>query len=221
MFVAHPDVLTPLCNIMSQYGSDKGGYAGQFKHNYTHYYHFLFARSRKKIQNVFELGVGTTNSKYANNMGEDGKPGASLYGWKDYFPNAMIYGADVDKDVLFEEARIKTFFCDQFDSRIIQDMWQNDTLKNIKFDLMIDDGCHNPIANACFFENSIHKLSKKGFYVIEDICDSYLNIWFDKIMEWKEKYPFLTFNLLPIYNIHHHDKLKANNLMVIRHMPTL
>ena len=30
-------------------------------------------------------------------MSEDGKPGASLRVWKEYFSNAEIYGADIDK----------------------------------------------------------------------------------------------------------------------------
>ena len=44
-----------------------------------------------------------------------GKPGASLRVWRDYFPNAIIYGADIDKDILFAEERIKTFYIDQLD----------------------------------------------------------------------------------------------------------
>lgn len=219
MFVAHPDVSTSLCKIMAQHGSDKGNYAGDFKHNYTQYYHFLFSRKRKQVKNVFEIGVGSINPEYANNMGSNGRPGASLYGWRDYFPNANIYGADIDKDVLFTEDRIKTFFCDQFSSSSILDMWLHDDLKDITFDLIIDDGCHHPNANACFFENSIHKLSKKGVYIIEDIADGYLHMWMEKIFEWKERYPYLTFNLLPIYNIHHHQKLRANNILIVNYMP--
>lgn len=220
MFVTHTDTLTPLCKIMCKYGSDKGGYAGDFKHNYTQYYHFLFAKKRKQIRNVFEVGIGTTNPLYENNMGNNGKPGASLFGWKEYFPNANIYGADVDKNVLFETDRIKTFFCNQFDSIIIHDMWQNVTLKDIEFDVIIDDGCHNPNANACMFENSIHKLSKKGIYIIEDISDTYLDMWFVKLLEWKDKYPHLAFHIVPIYNIYHYKKFQANNIMVIKYMPT-
>ena len=43
-------------------------------------------------------------------MNINGKPGASLRAWRDYFENALIYGADIDKNILFKENRINTFF---------------------------------------------------------------------------------------------------------------
>ena len=38
---------------------------------------------------------------------------ASIKGLKDTFTTSTIYGADVDKKILFSEERIKTFFVDQ------------------------------------------------------------------------------------------------------------
>ena len=37
--------------------------------------------------------------------------------WKEYFSNAEIYGADIDKNVLFFENRIKTYHVDQLDEK--------------------------------------------------------------------------------------------------------
>ena len=48
-----------------------------------------------------------------------------LLGPLDTFSNSQIYGADVDKDILFSEERIETFFVDQNDLetlRILQTM---------------------------------------------------------------------------------------------------
>jgi hypothetical protein len=100
-------------------------------------------------------------------MGVNGKPGASLRVWKDYFPNATIYGADIDKDVLFEEPRIKTYYVDQLDPESIGEMWSEVGIKD--FDFMIDDGLHTFEAGSTLFSNSISMLSKDGVYVIEDV----------------------------------------------------
>ena len=35
------------------------------------------------------------------NMTASGKPGASLRVWRDYFNNAQVIGADIDKRILF------------------------------------------------------------------------------------------------------------------------
>jgi len=56
-------------------------------------------------------------------MGINYKPGSSLRVWKDYFKNAEIYGADLDKTILFNnEDKIHTFYVDQLDSGSIKKM---------------------------------------------------------------------------------------------------
>ena len=72
-----------------------------------------FQMDKNNNLNIFELGLGTNNTDVAYNMGPSGRPGASLKSWKEFLPNSMIYGADIDKIVLFNEDRIKTFYCDQ------------------------------------------------------------------------------------------------------------
>ena len=47
---------------------------------------------------------------------------ASLYMWQEYFPNAEIFGADVDKRILFNEGRIKTYFVDQYSFESIKNV---------------------------------------------------------------------------------------------------
>jgi hypothetical protein len=100
-------------------------------------------------------------------MGVSGKPGASLRVWRDFFPNAMVYGADIDKDILFEEDRIKTFYIDQLDPEVIKKFW--DTVGSVNFDFMIDDGLHTFEAGSTLFIHSIDRLTNDGIYIIEDI----------------------------------------------------
>jgi len=180
-------------------------------HNYTTFYYSIFKDMREKPLRVFELGLGTNNTDIPSNMGSHGRPGASLYGWTEFFPNAQIFGADIDKGILFNSDRINTFFCDQTKPEIIKSMWDEEKLKE-DFDIIIEDGLHTFDANVCFFENSIHKLKPNGYYIIEDIVNTEINLFEDKMKEWETKYTNLSFSLLRIpSNQNKHD----NNLLVM------
>jgi hypothetical protein len=93
---------------MTRHGSDKG--KGQGWHNYTTIYSVLFGKLHDQPFLIFELGLGTNNPNFPVNMGINGRPGASLRAWRELFPRALVYGADIDRDILFEEDRIKTFY---------------------------------------------------------------------------------------------------------------
>jgi hypothetical protein len=67
------------------------------------------------LVHLLEIGLGTNNTDVVSNMGSEGVPDASLRAFRDYLPNARIYGAGIDKRILFEESRIKTYFADQTD----------------------------------------------------------------------------------------------------------
>ena len=207
------DVSTPLCEIMGNYGSDKGHKLITCSpHNYTPVYYSIFKNMRYEPLRVFELGLGSNNINIPSNMGSSGRPGASLLGWRDFFPNAKIFGADIDGDILFKSDRIKTYYCDQTNKHIIKYMWNEKELEE-NFDIIIEDGLHTFEANICFFENSIHKLKPGGFYVIEDIACDILDVFKNKIDEWKNKYPKLEFYLLKIPCYHNEYD---NNLLLVR-----
>jgi hypothetical protein len=169
-------LLNQLCD---KYGSDKGeirteGHPYPWpSHSYADFMERTFGHCRQHIRNVFECGLGTNNPSLASSMGVDGKPGASLRVWRDYFPKAKIIGADIDRDILFTEDRISTFYCDQTDSAAIAQLWDN--VQDVEFDLMIDDGLHTYAAGVSLLENSFHKLKKGGVYVIEDV--SYIDLY--------------------------------------------
>lgn len=189
---------TPLCEIMGRNKSDKGQEnIMKAKHNYTTLYHHLFQKRRYETLRIFELGIGTNNIYKQSNMGPDGRPGASLYGWAEYFPFSPIFGADIDDEILFQNHRIKTFYCDQTNSESIQKLWLEDPLKE-GFDIIIEDGLHTFNANVCFFENTIHKLNGNGYFIIEDIVEPEKHLFEKKIAEWKLNYPNCTFCLLTI-----------------------
>lgn len=189
---------TPLCEIMGRCKSDKGSINIEYSwHNYTTFYYSIFKDLREKQLRIFELGLGTNNVKMPSNMGAEGRPGASLYGWREYFPNSEIFGADIDTDILFNTDKIKTFYCDQTNPEIIKEMWNEPDLQD-NFDIIIEDGLHTFNANVCFFENSIHKLKPNGYFIIEDILNNEEELFKDKIKEWELKYKDCLFTLLKI-----------------------
>jgi hypothetical protein len=204
---------TELCLLMGKYGSDKGSEnISQSWHNYTVVYNKLFKERKNENLNIFELGLGTNNVKIPSNMSVNEKPGASLFGWREYFPNSNIYGADINKQILFKEERIKTFFCDQTNPSIINNMW-NEELKDIEFDVIVDKF----EANCCFFENSIQKLKSGGFYIIEDILNGdHFNMMKFKVLEWEKKYTDLSFLLLSITSTRNTND---NNILIIKKRP--
>ena len=131
---------TLLCKIMQNNNSDKGHLdIKKAWHNYTQMYTQLFKNFKPK--RIFELGIGTNNINIFSNMGEGGRPGASLYGWSEYFPDAKIYGADIDYECLFSTEKIKTFYCDQTNISSIEKLWKQYELLE-SFDIIIDDGAH-------------------------------------------------------------------------------
>lgn len=216
-YVFDETTATPLCEIMGRYKSDKGSITIKTSwHNYTTLYHSLFNGIRDKPLRIFELGVGTTNPSLPSSMGANGVPGASLYGWREYFPHATVFGADIDGDCLFLAERIRTFPCDQRNPDSVQSLWKNPDLKE-PLDILIDDGLHEFSANVCFFENSIHKLKSGGYYIIEDICEYNLPLFHEKLVHWKRTYTDLTFDLINIPSIVN----TKDNIVLIIHKPEL
>jgi hypothetical protein len=189
--------VTPLCFMFDEIGSDKGvGW-----HQYSRFYNELFLVAKYEDFNFFELGLGTNDTSIESNMGSGGNPGASLFIWKIFFRRANIYGADIDRKILFQEPRIRTFYCDQTNVQDISDLWHSPELEDKKFGIMIDDGLHTFEAGKIFFENSIHKLLPGGVYIIEDIADSNVGQFRVQMEEWKEKYPSIQFWLVHIESV--------------------
>jgi hypothetical protein len=162
---------TELCKIMNVQQSDKGRVG---THNYTQLYHYLFRKVRDRPLHIFEVGLGTNHLDVASNMGKEGVPGASLRGWRDFFPHSHVYGADIDQRVLFREERIATYYVDQLKPDSIIAMWE--ALGPQKMDIILDDGLHSFAANTIFLKYSFPHLKRGGFYIIEDILMTESNL---------------------------------------------
>lgn len=132
-------------------------------HTYSFIYEALFEARRKLCRRVFECGIGTVKDPGRKNI----PSGASLRVWRDYFPQAEIYGADIDPDCLFEEDRIHTGLMDQTRAESVTRCLAN--FGGEPFDLMIDDGLHTASANLALAATALPHLAPEGVYVIEDI----------------------------------------------------
>lgn len=159
---------TPLCEAMSRYGSDKGdGW-----HTYTPLYHFILQHRRDVTRRVLEIGIGSPRTM--SNPGY--MTGASIRGWVDYFPGAVICAGDIDKEAVDAVNTAvngaSAYTVDQKSTHSLVWLWKRIIRDHGEqpFDLIVDDGCHAFPENANTLVESWHMLQPKtGLYVVEDI----------------------------------------------------
>ena len=150
------------------------------------------------------MGIGSNDISIPHNIGKNGKSGASLYVWSQYFKNSIVYGGDIDKKTFINSDRIKSYYVDQNDQCSIKDMWDN--INEINFDIIIDDGHHALEPGIMFLKNSFDKLKKNGLYIIEDVHIAYLDKLVEKIKEYNPK----------IIIFDNNNNLYDNNLVVLK-----
>jgi len=131
-----------------KYGTDKIG-----KHNYLPVYFDLFKNRRNEVKKVLEIGVGE---------------GAGLRMFRDFFPNATIYGAEIDEKRIFKEERIEVF---NFDQSSVKSIYKSIDLLG-ELDLVIDDGSHYPLDQIFTCYGMMPFLKKDAVYIIEDVADT-------------------------------------------------
>jgi len=128
--------------IFSKYDTDK------ISAGYDIAYEEAFRNIRDEVRLVFEIGVNR---------------GGSVRAFKEYFPNALIVGLEINGHCYFEEDRIKIEIGDATDGDFIQKILKTHGCP----DIVVDDGSH--------FSNHIKASFKllhpytKGGYVIEDL----------------------------------------------------
>jgi hypothetical protein len=199
---------TTMCRVMTKHGSDKG----RFRHNYTTIYFEMFREFRGRPLRIFELGLGTNNPQLPSSMGVMGRPGASLRGWRELFPQALVFGADIDRDILFTDTRIQTFYCNQLDDNAIRDLWTQPAMQG-GMDIILDDGLHTFPANTSFLAGSLKHLHVGGVYVIEDIPDRDIATWRSELSNYASQFSNYDFALVELPRPSKHGD---NNHMMIR-----
>jgi hypothetical protein len=118
-------------------------------HNYLVYYWLHFRDIRLKVTRVLEVGVLT---------------GESIQMWEEFFPNAIIYGLDIDPTCRkYEGGRRRILVGDQGDISFLQRTAQEVGA----FDIVMDDGSHRVEHQLTTFTTLFPYLTQNGIYVIE------------------------------------------------------
>jgi len=158
-----------LTKLAIKHKTDKWG-----KHNYTPFYYDLFKDKVKEVKKVVEIGAGE---------------GAGLRMFRDFFPNAQIYGGEIDNNRLFTEDRITVFKCNQTNE---MDLASLIIETGMDIDLFIDDGSHKPEDQIFTCLVIMPYLVKDSIYVIEDVSDpdiiKKLSKYDCKVVEFSERY---------------------------------
>jgi lipopolysaccharide biosynthesis glycosyltransferase len=125
-------------------------------HNYAVKYDKILFPFRESFSSILEIGVSQ---------------GQSTKMWTDYFENATIHGADIEKG---------SKICESYSNRVkFHELDQRDLaqLKNLEqfspFDFVIDDGNHFWFEQILTFEALFPYVRKGGIYIVEDTTTSY------------------------------------------------
>ena len=142
--------------LLYKYGSDKS----RDDHAYSNLYQMIFDPIRSSVKNITEVGISA---------------GQSLQVWYHFFPNAMIYGYDVQQEEsipgIVEQLkdRVNYTLVDLL-SVPKDEMWTKVGLRNESMDVLIDDATHDPILQEDMLIHLWQLVRPGGYYIIEDIA---------------------------------------------------
>ena len=147
-------------------------------------YQDVYARVLRHLRatsvRVLEIGIGVNDPSAASGMSTQHLPGASLMGWANYFGEAEVFGADVDRRVLSANHYYKAYWVDQRNSESIYALAET---VGAPLDLIVDDGLHTAEANGNTLAALLPLLSSRGVMVIEDILPEYNELW-ERVSDW-------------------------------------
>jgi len=150
--------MSSLLELAKKYNTDK-----EWAHNYiSDFYEEAFAPYREKDITLLEVGV---------------QNGFSMKMWRDYFPNAVLWGLDVDDVGFADLANVNYLKANAYTDDAV-----NATPREV--DILIDDGPHSFDSQIDFLMRYLPKLKTSGILVIEDIqspvwpmSESYLSLF--------------------------------------------
>ena len=136
------------------FGTDKS----HDDHKYTDLYAMLFAPLRNTARNITEIGIAT---------------GQSLRLWNDYFPQAHIWGIDVNPKQLLAQGVAFTANAPRV-HLLLGEVTKPSEVESLGFslesmDVIIDDGPHSSGPNERILVNMWPYLKPGGYYCVEDI----------------------------------------------------
>lgn len=198
----NPVMETDLCVAMKAVSAEIAGP----DHNYTTLYSPIVEPVRDTPLRLFHFGLRPS----VDASGQILFPAASLQGWRRYFPNAAVFGADDLSQNVVELPNIHTYSYSLADPSGLAKLWSTSELEE-EFDIIIDNGINHPHANAYCFENSIHKLKVGGVYIIENVHWKTGGFWVDTRVRWERVFNHFEFRFLSIP----HPTNTENNIVIL------
>ena len=173
---------TELCHLGKKYCVDKSPFLGS--HNYTYQYHAILNDVRNNVNKVLDLGVGNVMQTVTTSY----KSGGNLRMWRDYFPNAIVYGYNIPNS---EDERISIVHYNQSDITSLH------TLSMIMgtIDIIFDDGLHGDEHIIVSFNALWKCLNQNGFYIIDDVHVSLL----DRLMNLHNEMNIIDAQIIKVY----------------------
>ena len=136
-------------------GTDKADCHEYHGESYLDVYAKYLESRRHTLKSVLEFGVYN---------------GSSLRTWRDYFSQAKVYGVDIDPSINKSHGeRVEVITASQADPAVLE-------LVPGEVDLIIDDGSHLVDHIVTTFKLWWPRLSRHGFYVIEDLETTYMDL---------------------------------------------
>lgn len=142
--------LTKICKKYENF-TDKGPTGPYYiKHNYTEIYGDLLRYYKNRKNKILEIGI---------------RQGGSLKMWKEYFKESDIYGVDINLNWIETDLNdCNVLKGDAYNINTI-----NKLFKNIKFDVILDDGSHRLEDQIKCLNMYSELLTDDGILIIEDI----------------------------------------------------
>ena len=154
--------MVALCNAA---GTDKGteAYSGKgFPHCYAISYHQLFSPLREEKFSLLEIGLDD-----ASKVSGEPLDAPSLRVWRDYFPQATLYGYDINDFSVFEQEGTVTFRGDQGSRQDLERFIAEHG--EPRFRIVIDDGSHASSHQQTSLAALFRQVEPGGMYIIEDL----------------------------------------------------
>jgi len=152
-----------------KYDTDKSSQEHDFLVDYEDYL------KDKKINSMLEIGIFK---------------GGSLRMWGEYYPEATIYGIDIDPAYLINEGNIHSYLIDQREAMALEFF-----VKNKNLDLVIEDGSHMWVDQWNSFLTIFPLLKSGAVYIIEDLHTSFHSFYEGKIT------PYEIFRMIPVFTL--------------------
>ena len=150
-------IKSELCKIGERVATDKSPYNRKLhRHPYTSIYNLIFNNLKHKKFNFAEIGI--LHNK-------------SIKMWREFFPNAIIYGFEFDEDLIRNAKleKLRNVFYKKIDVKDIISIKTSFKKTRKTFDIIIDDSTHNYFDQINIIKNTLPYLNTGGILIIEDI----------------------------------------------------